>query len=99
MTMEFINRKCEIEYGYLTTGMSLSGQLSQIHRHHARYSFFHHRDSIDHISGSHRALVVRDNHKLAVFAEVADDGIELVNVGIIERSIHLIENTERGRLQ
>ena len=74
-------------------------QLSQIHRHHARDSFFYHCDSVDHIGSAHRALVVSNNHKLAVFAEATNDVVELIDVGIIQWSVHLIKNTERSRLQ
>ena len=70
------------------------GQFPQIHRYHTAYSFFHHGDSVDNVCAGHGPFVVRDNHKLTVFAKGSDNVIELVNVGIIQGSIKVIEYTK-----
>src|SRR5690348_14148630 len=78
--------------------MEPSSQLAQIDGHYARYSLLNHRDTIDHVGACHRPFVVRDDDELGILAESADNVVELVDVGVIEWRINLIEDTERGRL-
>ena len=40
-----------------------------------------------------------NNYKLTVFAEIPDDIIEFVDVGVIQRSINFVEDTERCWLE
>ena len=77
--------------------MSLS-QFSQIYWNDPRNSLLHHRNSVNHIGGSHCAFIMGDDNKLGILAKTPYNVIELINIGIIEWSIYLIENTEWCRL-
>lgn len=46
----------------------------------------------------HCALIVRDDDELRIVAELPDDARETVDIGIVERRIHFVQDTERGRL-
>lgn len=80
-------------------GGKKSNQLPQIHWDHSTHARLDHGDAIDNICAGHGALVMGHDDKLALMAELLDDLVELVNIGIVKRGIHLIENTERSRLQ
>ncbi len=67
-----------------------------------RYQFAHarllHGYTIDHVNSVHGHLIMRNDDKLAILAELADHVSELANIRIIKRRIHLIQNTEWCRL-
>src|SRR5690606_343047 len=85
--------------GFITLNNFRSGEFAQVDRNHTGDTFFDHGNTIDDVGRSHRAFVVRDNDELTVFAEGPDDVVELVDVGIVERCVDLVENTERSRFQ
>ena len=70
-------------------------QVSEIYRNQFAYTRFLHRNSVNHIHAAHRHLVVRYNDKLAVFTKLTNHISELSYVGIVQRSINLIEYTNK----
>src|SRR6478736_339594 len=70
----------------------------EIHLAQTRHSLLFHVHTIDGIHSSHGGLVVRNNNKLRLSGKFLDDLVELLDVGIIQWSIDLIEYAEGSRL-
>src|SRR3989304_959450 len=62
-----------------------------------RYAFFLHCYTIQSASGFHRSLIVSNNNKLCVLAEVIQYSCKAIDVRIIKRGINFIKNTEWTR--
>ncbi len=71
-------------------------KISKIHRNQFTYPGLLHGNTINYIYSTHGGFVVRYNNELGVLAELPDHVGELSHVGIIQRRIHLIQDTERG---
>ena len=63
-------------------------------RHHARRPTRRHRDAVEHVTGFHRALLVRDDHELRVGAELVHEIQEPVQVYVVQRGLDLVEQIE-----
>ena len=72
-------------------------QASEVNRNKLAHTRLLHGNPVNNIHGAHGLLVMCYNNELALLAELADHLRELTYVGIIERCIHLIEDTERCR--
>src|SRR5437016_3286288 len=68
------------------------------YRDDLRAARFFHRHAVQSVRPFHRALVVRHRDELRLFAHLADETGKAVDVGVVERSIDFIEDTERRRL-
>lgn len=66
----------------------------KIHRHHLAHTRLLHGNSVDNVHGGHGALVVGNHDELRLLAELADGMVELADVGIVQRGIHLIQHAE-----
>jgi hypothetical protein len=73
-------------------------QTPEINRHQFAYTRFLHGYSVNDINSTHGCFIVCNNNELGIVTEFADHVGELANIGIIQRRIHLIENTEWSRL-
>src|SRR5450631_4569686 len=56
-----------------------------------------HRDPVQHVTGFHRALLVRDDDELRLVAELVDEVEEAVQVDVVERGFDLVEEIEGRR--
>lgn len=74
-------------------------QGPEIHGRDRRNTLFGHINAINHVHSRHRRLVVRDDDELRILREAADDVVELLDVGIVQRRVHLIEDAKRRGLQ
>src|SRR5213594_3847965 len=70
---------------------------AQANRHHLRHAGLLHRDAVERIGGLHGAPVVRDQDELRAHRHVLDQLVEAPDVGLVEGSVHLIEQAERRR--
>ena len=70
-------------------------QTTEVNRYEFTYTRLLHGYPVDHIHRTHGHFVVGNNNELRVLAELLDHIRKLTHVGIIERSIYLIEDTER----
>src|SRR5580704_11622623 len=68
-------------------------QPPEIHRHQLAHPRLLHRHPIDHVHAVHRHLIMRNDNELGVLAELPDHIRELPDIRIIERRIHLIQDT------
>src|SRR5947209_15253059 len=68
---------------------------SELHTHDLRHARLLHGDAIHHRSGTHRALVVRDDDELRLRRHLADQFDEAPHVSVIQRRIDFVENAER----
>src|SRR5271155_2772607 len=73
--------------------------LVTVDGHQARPPGLVHRDSDQLRSQLHRALVVCDENELHVARHVAHDVAEAADVVLVERCVHLVQQTERGGVQ
>ena len=58
-------------------------RLLQTYRHNRCHALLGHGDSVHDVGGAHGALVVRDHNELRAVAELADNVVELVDIGIV----------------
>ena len=71
-------------------------QTPKVHRHQLAHTGFLHGNAINHVHAAHGHFVVRNNDELALLAELADHLGEFAHVGIIQRGVHFVQNTEGG---
>src|SRR5690606_8562653 len=64
-----------------------------------RYARFAHCDTGQLVHRLHRRLVVRNDDELHLLGHLADDLAEATHIGIVERRVDLVEQTERSRIQ
>src|SRR5712692_6394909 len=64
--------------------------------HDLRDPFFFHRDAVEGARGFHRSLVMRNHDELGVAGKLLQNTRITVDIGIIERSVDLVENAERA---
>jgi hypothetical protein len=57
-----------------------------------------HRDPVQDIRQLHRPLVVRDEEVLVPARHLADQGVETVDVGVVQRCVDLVQKAEGRRL-
>src|SRR5690606_10015943 len=72
--------------------------VSKINGHELGYALFHHRDPINYIRAGDGPFIMRYDDKLRLFRKFANDVIELIDIGVIQRCIDLVENTKWGWL-
>jgi hypothetical protein len=71
----------------------------QINAYNLRDPGLLHRNSVDYVCLGHGAFAVGDNDELRAGAHVGDQLREAANVRLVEGRIHLVEDTERRRLE
>ena len=69
--------------------------LFKLDRNDLRHACFLHGYAVESSGGLHRPLVMSDDDELRLFGHFGDLIDESADVGVIERSVHLIEQTER----
>ena len=74
-------------------------QRPEIHRRDGADALLGHVHAVDRIHGGHGRLVVGDDDELGVFGELPDNAVELLDVGVVQRGIHFIENAKGGWLE
>src|SRR5512139_2070595 len=57
-----------------------------------------HGDPVEDVRQLHRPLVVRDEEELVPGGHLADHGVEPVDVGVVQRGVHLVQQAEGGRV-
>src|SRR3990170_3838076 len=68
----------------------------EFHRNHLGDARFFHGDPVQYVGELHRPLVVRDEEELVIGRHLPDDRVEPVDVGVVQGSIRLVEQAERG---
>src|SRR3990170_981422 len=68
----------------------------EFHRNHLGDARFFHGDPVQYVGELHRPLVVRDEKELVIRRHLPDDRVEPVDVGVVQGSIRLVEQAERG---
>src|SRR5580765_3528599 len=61
-------------------------------------AWFLHGDAVENAAGFHRFAIVSDDDELRLRAHFADQASEAPDIGLIERSIDFVQDTERTRL-
>ncbi len=79
-------------------GAPSSAPLSHFARQAAGDDFGHavaaHGDAVEDVGGVHRPFLVGDDDELGAVGEAADQLQEAVDVGVVERSLDLVEDVE-----
>src|SRR5690606_1875789 len=83
----------------LTILRATSRNVAHIDCHYPRNTLLYHGNAIDDIGTGDCTLIVRDDNELRLIGEFSDDVIELIDVGVVQRSVDLIEDAERCRLK
>src|SRR5580700_2019177 len=71
---------------------------SEAHRHQLRNSGLLHGYAVEHRRDAHGLLAVRDEHELGLQAHLLHQLGKAADVGLVERSIHFVEDAEGTRL-
>lgn len=69
-------------------------QLPEIHRRDGGDALFGHIDPVNRVHRSHGRFVVGDDNELGISGKLADDAVELLDVRVVERGVHLVEDAE-----
>ena len=72
--------------------------LDQIHGYQGGYTLFLHGNTIQTVCRRHRAAPVRNHNELRALRQLMQILCKTSDVGIVERRLDLVEQTERGRL-
>src|SRR5438876_8780315 len=70
--------------------------LAQSHAHDGGHAGLLHRDAVDRVRGLHGAGVVRDDDELRLILEFGEQPHVAAYVRVVERRVHLVEQTERA---
>src|SRR5665213_1967845 len=76
----------------------LCGERPKVDRNQFAYACLLHSDAVNNIHAAHGHFVVGHDDELGIIAELADHIGKLAHVGIVQRGVHLIQNTKRCRL-
>src|SRR5712692_1203306 len=84
-----------------TVTSSILGRLhlSEPHANDGRYPGLLHRDAVDGVRGLHSPGVMRDDDELRQVFELGEQMHVAAHIGIVQRRIHFVQQTERARLR
>ena len=73
--------------------------LLDLHRNHSRHALFLHGDAYQLVRHFHRDFVVADKDKLGLARHFAHKIAKTFGIAVVERGIHLIQQTKRGGVE
>ena len=68
----------------------------QFHPNQLAYAAFLHCHAVQHVGLGNGALVVRDDDELALFYEPVQHADKSVDVALVHRRVHFVENAKRA---
>src|SRR2546427_8787220 len=71
----------------------------QVDRDELRQARLFHGDAVEHIRSFHRLPVVGDHQELRLAGQLPQDAQKPVDVRVVERRIHLVEDAEGARAE
>ena len=73
--------------------------LLDFHRHYSRYPPFLHGNANQLVRHFHGDFVVADKDKLGLARHFAHKITKTVSIAVVERGVHLVQETKRGRIE